>query len=335
MKAESPHDVWVGLRSSSVSDNVIEIASVPSTVQTGYGPVRYALDEAGSPRLLIPCARIAGLEELTKLGGASISVRISNLHGRIGRALYIDLVLTAQGLSKVFSELCQEILSRISAGGNPVEAVASTVRDFRMLLADPSAQPVSESSIGGLVGELVFLRRITRNGTGSASSWTGPLGQRHDFRTRRGAVEVKTSLRKATTQVSIHGIEQLSAPADVPLWLAHIKIERASSGRLSVSALFDSLVSQGLCAQELSTRLAAIGCDDPHSIAWNFSSYELEAFDLYEVTEGFPKLDSSLFSSGNLPLGISGLTYQIDLSAGRDYLIKQSEQDRLLDGMSE
>lgn len=335
MKFESPHDVWVGLRSNSASDNVMEIASIPSTVQTGYGPVRYALDESGSPRLLIPCTWIDGIEALTKLSGPSLSVRLSNLQGRSGRALYVDLVLAAPVLSKVFAELCQQILSRISTGRNPADAVASTIHDFRELLADPKAQTVDESSIGGLIGELLFLLKITRNGAGSASAWTGPMGQRHDFRTSNGSVEVKTSLRKATTHIHIHGIEQLSAPAGAPLWLAHFRIERAASGRLSVSALFDELVAQGVAPEELSARLAVIGCNDPYSPVWNAFSYELEAFDLYAVTGSFPKLDAASFQGGIVPLGVSGLEYQIDLSSARDCLVQGSDMEHVIEGMSQ
>lgn len=335
MKLESPHDVWVGLRSNSASDNVIEIASIPSTVQTGYGPVRYALDESGSPRLLIPCTWIDGIEALTKLSGRSLSVQLSNLQGKSGRALYVDLVLAAPALSKVFAELCQEILSRISTGRNPTDAVGSTIHDFRALLADPKTQTVDESTIGGLIGELLFLLKITRNCTGSASAWTGPMGQRHDFRTGNGSVEVKTSLRKATTHIHIHGIEQLSAPAGAPLWLAHFRIERASSGRLSVSALFDELVAQGVESEELCARLAAIGCNDPYSPAWNAFSYELEAFDLYAVTESFPKLDAASFQGGIFPLGVSGLEYRIDLSLARDCLVEGSDIEHVIEGMSE
>lgn len=335
MKPESPHEVWVALRSKSASDNVIEIASIPSTVQTGYGPVRYALDDSGSPRLLIPCTWVDGLESLTKLSGPSLSVRLSSLQGQSGRSIYIDVTLATPALSKVFAELCQEVLRRLSAGGNPADAVSNTIQDFRALLADPSSQVVSETAIGGLIGELLFLLKITQRGNSSASAWTGPMGQRHDFRTRKGAVEVKTSLRKATARIHIHGIEQLTAPAGSPLWLAHFRIEPASSGRLSVSTLVDELVGLGVSPQELSSRLAAIGCMDPHSLAWNGQSYELEGFDLYSVTEGFPKLDSALFEGGTLPLGVSELIYQIDLSVARDYLVAESDLKIVIEEMSQ
>ncbi|MGK3726574.1 MULTISPECIES: PD-(D/E)XK motif protein [Stenotrophomonas maltophilia group] len=335
MKPESPHDIWVGLRSNSTWDNVVEIASIPSTVQTGYGPVRYALDGSGSPRLLIPCTWIDGLETLTKLSGPSLSVRLSSLQGGDGRVLFVDLVLVSPVLSKVFAELCQEIMSRISLGGNPGEAVASTIQDFRALLADPGPEMVDESSVGGLIGELLFLLKITRNGAKSASAWTGPMGQRHDFRTSKGSVEVKTSLRKATTHIHIHGLEQLSEPTGASLWLAHFRIERSSSGRLSISALFDELIAQGVSSEELRTRLAAMGCNDPYSPAWNASSYELEAFDLYAVTEAFPKLDTLSFRGEILPLGVSDLEYQIDLSFARDCLIQGSDMEHVIEAMSE
>lgn len=334
MKPESPHEVWVALRSKSVSDNVIEVASIPSTVQTGYGPVRYALDDTGSPRLLIPYAWVDGLEAITKLSGPSLHVGLSSLQGPSGRSIYIDVVLVAPVLSKVFSELCQEILRRISVGGNPAEAVSSTIQDFRALLADPASQVVSESAVGGLIGELLFLLKITAKGGSSISAWTGPMGQRHDFRTKAGAVEVKTSLRKATTHIHIHGIEQLTAPAGAPLWLAHFRIERASSGRLSVSALFDDLVARGISTQELSSRLADVGCLDPHGLAWNREWYELEAFDLYAVTEAFPRLDAHMFVNGSLPPGISDLVYKVDLSVARDCLVPESELEQAIEEMS-
>jgi hypothetical protein len=334
MKPESPHEVWVGLRSNNASDNVIEIASVPSSTQTGYGPARYALDEAGSPRLLIPCAWIEGVEALPKLGGPSLGVRLTNLHGPSGRALYIDLVLAAPALAKVFAELCQQILSRISNGRNPVESVSSTIGDFRALLADPASQVVTDASVAGLIGELLFLRKITRVDNQSVESWVGPMGQRHDFRTRLGAVEVKTSLRKAATHIHVHGIEQLTPPSDAALWLAHFRIERTSSGRLSVAALYDDVVSMGGDGKLLASRLVSIGCLDPHSPAWNGSAYELESFELYEVQDGFPKLDESSFANSALPAGVSDLIYQVDLSTASDFLLSEYEADRVVGEMS-
>lgn len=334
MKSESPHDVWVGLRSSNASDNVIEIASVASSIQTGYGPVRYALDVAGSPRLLIPCSWIEGVEALPKLSGPSLGVHLTSLHGPAGRALYIDLVLAAPALSKVFAELCLEILGRISNGRNPVESVSSTIQDFRILLADPANQVVADASIVGLIGELLFLQKITRMSNDSVAAWTGPLGQRHDFRTALGAVEVKTSLRKGATHIHIHGIEQLTRPSDSPLWLAHFRIERASSGRLSVAALYEDIVSKGAGSEELGSRLASIGCLDPRSAAWNDSAYELESFELYEVRDGFPKLDEQAFAKGALPPGVSGLVYQVDLSRAGDFLLSEDEVNRVIGKMS-
>lgn len=335
MKSESPHDVWVGLRSSNASDNVIEIASVASSIQTGYGPVRYALDEAGSPRLLIPCAWIDGVEALPKLSGPSLGVRLANLHGPSGRALYIDLVLAAPALSKVFAELCEEILGRISIGRNPVDSVSSTIGDFRVLLADPATQVVADTAIVGLIGELLFLRKITRLNNQSVQAWTGPMGQRHDFRTRLGAIEVKTSLRKAATHIHVHGIEQMMPPSDAPLWLAHFRIERASSGRLSVASLYDDVISLGAASHDLSLRLTSVGCDDPYSISWNSTAYELEAFDLYEVRNGFPKLDGNSFANGGLPRGVSRLGYRIDLLSAGEFLLSESEVNQVIRKMSE
>lgn len=314
---------WRRLKASGGGDGVIEVPSIDSGISTGYGTARYAIGAQGQPRVLVPIGGLTSTRALASTPKLSVSMTNYLVSGK--GTLFIDIMCLDRALDLVFAELAEEILRRINEGHPPLKAVMASIDDFRELLKETSHSEIPESVILGLVGELEVLRRLTICNEAAVESWTGPYELRHDFRVGVHALEVKTSGRSDATRVSIHGIDQLAPPAGGTLHLAHVCLERADSGPLSVSTIFDSLIRLGADKALLRKGLDVLECSDPHSEEWNRLTFTLEGLKLYCISEGFPRIITSSFAEGSLPKGITALEYQIDLSHAQPFELSPAD----------
>ncbi|MDK1488636.1 PD-(D/E)XK motif protein [Sinorhizobium sp. 7-81] len=318
---------WAEIRASGRGDGILEVPSRATAVTTGYGQVRIAIGPLGEPRLLVPVGRPAG----GSATAGSHNLLLARSSFRSGGKLehFIDITLRNPRLTRVFTELVEEILKRLESGDGPETAVHGTIQDFRNLLARTPEGEIPLTKLGGLIGELVILERLTAKLPTALDGWTGPIGQRHDFRRRSIAIEVKTSLRSDASRVTIHGPEQLLPPSNGRLHLAHVRIEPVDGGELSVAALHRAIIDYGADELVLDERLAELGCRDPQAEEWNATSFALEGIDIYALAAGFPSITPASFSGGILPAGVVALTYEIDLATAHAHLLDQAQTEVL------
>ena len=319
---------WAEIRASGQGDGVLDVPSRATTVTTGYGQVRIAIGSAGEPRLLVPVGRPA--PGTSNAGSHSLSLTRSSFRVAGKLEHFIDITLRNLLLTRVFSELVEEILKRLDSGTGPQAAVHGTIEDFRSLLARTPENEVPLTKLLGLVGELVVLETLTARLPSAVMSWNGPDAQRHDFRRRNIAIEVKTSLRSDASRVIIHGSEQMLPPSDGRLYLAHVRIEPVDAGPLSVAKLRRKIIEHGADEIVLDEQLAELGCRHPDADEWNAVGFALEGIGIYTVTPGFPSITPLSFRERTVPLGVAGLTYEIDLAIARPYLLDQPRADALL-----
>ncbi|MBP2486014.1 hypothetical protein JOH50_001741 [Rhizobium leguminosarum] len=319
---------WVEIRASGRGDGVLEVPSRATAVTTGYGQVRLAIGPLGEPRLLVPVGRPAARSSATA-GGHNLLLTRSSFRSSGKLEHFIDITLRNPRLTRVFTELVEEILKRLESGDGPETAVHGTIQDFRNLLARTPEGEISLTALCGLIGELVILERLTALLPAAIDGWNGPIGQRHDFRRRDIAIEVKTSLRSDASRVTIHGPEQLLPPQNGRLYLAHVRIEPAGDGGLSVASLRRAIIEHGADELVLDAGLDELGCSDPEAKEWNAKRFVLEGIDIYSLSTGFPSITPASFAGGVLPPGIVALTYEIDLASARAYLMDQTLAHRL------
>jgi len=319
---------WAEIRASGQGDGILEVPSRATTVTTGYGQVRIAIGPSGEPRLLVPVARPTSGS--TKAGSCNLVLARSSFRSGGKLEHFIDITLRNPRLTQVFTELVEEILKRLERGEGPETAVHGTIEDFRNLLARTPGGEVPLTKLSGLIGELVILERLTSVRPDALDGWTGPSGQRYDFRHGDIAIEVKTSLRSDSSRVVIHGPEQLLPPEEGLLYLAHVRIAPVASGSLSVAALHRTIIENGADEIVLDDRLAELGCRDARADEWNAISFVFEGLDVYAVETGFPSITPASFSGGVLPVGVVALSYEIDLTIARSHLLDNARTDALL-----
>jgi len=319
---------WAEIRASGQGDGNLEVPSRTTTVTTGYGQVRIAIGPSGEPRLLVPVGRPAGGGATA--GGHNLLLMRSSFRSTGKIEHFIDITLRNVKLARVFSELVEEILKRLESGEGPEAAVHGTIQDFRNLLALTPEDDVPLTKLCGLIGELVVLETLTAKLPAALEAWTGPIGQRHDFRRLDLAIEVKTSIRSDASRVIIHGPEQLLPPRDGRLYLAHVRVEPVASGPLSVANLHRAILEHGADELILDERLAELGCRDPNAEEWNTMNFALAGFDIYALSAGFPSITSASFVGHVVPTGVVDLTYEIDLAMAGAYILDRSGAEALL-----
>ena len=315
---------WSILRAGRRESTGVEIPTIPSGVMAPAGATRLALGERGEPRLLLPLDPGETARDFAEAPSLRILVSSYVTDGKATR--YVDLTCMVPELESVFSEVTAQILARVASGQACAAAARSTILDFRRLLLRSAS--VAPTMITGLIGELLLLRRLLDRSSKAWRTWRGPLGDRHDFRSGDHSLEVKTS-PKASQNVTVSSIDQMAAPARGSLHLLHVLLEQTSGGLLSVSALGQAVLAGADEPDQVGDRLAAIGCSDVNSPTWNSIAFRLEAERLYQVVDGFPRLVPSMVPGGSLPVGVTDLTYRIDLAAASAFRLDPGEIDIL------
>ena len=308
--AERPLDRWARLRSSGKGDGAIEVPSIASGVQTGFGPVRFALDSRGRPRLLVPCGPGSSLPPGISTDNLVIAISRFDVAGE--SAMFLDVSCTSPSLDGVFAEFAEEVLHRVEAGQSPVRAVASTIDDFRRLLQEVQPFDIGEQQIVGLLGELVVLRSLVEIAPAATSVWSRSARAAARFPSSRARHRSRNAIRADATKISISSAGQLAEPAHGTLTLAHVTMERADAGRLFVSALYAEIVGHGADRRSLDSGLSAVGCADPQSPAWNRLRCELDALTGYEDARGISTYLPGQFAHATLPDGVEWLNYVVD-----------------------
>jgi len=325
---ERPIDQWNRLRGVGEGDGALEVPSLSSGVETGFGPIRFAIGPRGEPRLMVPCGTGTAVHGPRANGNLSVTLSRYDVSG--SKVLFVDVMCINRALDTVFAELANEVVHRIADGRAPADAVDGTIADFRDLLKNPASPEIPDERIVGLIGELLVLQRLVGVSPRAVESWTGPHEQRHDFRRGNRAIEVKTSSRADAALVTISSSEQLAVPDGGSLLLVHVKIERADGGALNVKQLVSNIADHGAQSSVLKVALAALGCEDATAPEWNRLSYALESISGYRVEPGFPRITPGQFADGRLPDGIRSLAYSVDLRSARDFRLAQGDLDAAL-----
>ena len=331
LRADAIENAWLSL-SRSVADSDFPVATVKLELDSGYGPVRLGMGSDGAPQLLVP----------TKVGrrlGESPSgraVRVTNVQyvadGR--KQDFIEIRSTQQNLADVFHRLVDEILRRLAGGIAPEDAVTNSIAELRDLLR--REVPHSTEFLVGLYGELTLLIALLERNRAAASIWMGPLLQRQDFAGLSLCAEVKTSLRRNATIVTISSLDQLDRPSDGRrLVLVHYAIERTGAGGQSIRGLLETAYRLAADPAVLDSALADTDVSDWRSD----SQLDSERFGVvrrhvYRVEDGFPRLGYRAFVGGGPPPGVKNITYDLDLSVASDFRVADRDVPGLLDQLA-
>lgn len=327
---DRPSQIWKRLRSSGDGDGKLEVPSLSTGVETGYGPALLAVGPGGEPRLLVPCDATQPPGDLETSAYLVVCRSSFAFHGR--NQTFIDVMVTERALDQVFADLVEAILERIASGIAPERAVTGTIEQYRRLLRETRSRSVSEKQVVGLIGELVVLRDLCRHSPKAVEAWRGPWEQRHDFRRGADAIEVKSSTRTDASVVTINGLDQLLSPNEGRMLLVHVKIERAQGGDLSVGRLHDEIIAAGVPMKRMEECLNAIGCPDFLDPEWNEFAFHLQSIEGYRVDREFPSLTSRDLNAEAVKVGVEHVVYSVNLQLAQSCALSEDEFSSALRG---
>lgn len=242
---------------------------------------------------------------------------VSRVESSDGGLTWLALTRSSHGSLQLFGAMAVDVSRALEYESGVEEArllkvFLGRIRAWQEFMRK-GAQALSPESEIGLVGELAVLRLVIDAGVSPVTaigSWVGPLDGVQDFELGTGSLEVKTTLSVTGFPVKIGSLEQLDDSLRQPLFLVGVRLRQSETGqRLPelVAEMHDVTAGEAEAVRLLSERLIAAGYFDAHAHRYT-RRFTLEDSRAVEVRDSFPRL-----TSGNVPLGITKATYEIDL----------------------
>ncbi len=326
-------DPWDGVGSPSEPDT-INARRIEGVGSHSWG-LYWAID-ARQHCLLILQYRTAHApsHRLPRLRG----LLVEDLATEDGARRRVVIRLTDGEQREVFHRFCVDIVEATRIAQSEEEAVgrflARTWRWHRLLRSGLDGR-LSDEEQKGLIGELRLLEThlLASLSPGDAvEGWVGPMGSPKDFQIGLVYVEAKApSLRRAAVAVS--SIDQLDTPGAAQLFLYVSEVAGASAesqSAVTVTAVAER-VRGAIEARDMSAmlvfeeRLNAVGFnweDDYSDKSWVIGKEML-----FEVTEGFPRVTSSM-----VPLGVDDVRYAVALSACERFRVEMNALTQAIAG---
>ncbi len=307
---ESSNSIFSFLQGQVPAPQKLTIRS--TDVVTKHGPIVHAINGNGYPTLLVPVEtnRDNSIEWENKF--VSFGYRTLTVEGKPQAFLALQC-LTDRVLSQ-FGLLADDILDAV--GANPAEAdllTRQTMGRWKELLRDAKPRLLGEAQLSGLYGELLFLDQLAfHHGAWVLRSWTGPLGNRHDFEFANASFEVKTTTSSNTMVVVFHGSRQLEATSGLPLYVSAYQVERTPQGE-SIQTVLQRLYDSGLDRLQMLRLLEKVGYFESDSEYYASHRFLALASKTLAVDNAFPRITHETMPMPGMLDGISALQYSVDL----------------------
>ena len=316
-----------------VGKSTSELNAMPINVKEHKGLVLIAIDSSDCRHLLVSVNKLDDVRSDSRSPGCRVFAR--ELHGHGSSVFFADLVCLRKDGFDVFNLLANDILERLKVEDLDHGSVcAEALEDWRDLLGGSgTGKGLSASQALGLFGELCVLKQLAQISPISVESWLGPEGNPHDFSQGPNALEVKTTASATSLACQIHGITQLESPVNGNLYLAFLRLVQRPGVGLSLSELISELYSLGVSRSALRTKLKTLGYEENQEDPFLNKKWEVKDQYVWSVRDKFPRLTKDSFNGGNLPDGVLGLNYSIDLlNAGAP--MSDSEVQRLFNDLA-
>ncbi|SHN40570.1 Putative PD-(D/E)XK family member [Duganella sacchari] len=233
--------------------------------------------------------------------------------------LWLALTRKAAGSEDLFASMASDVVGALD---DAVAVGSNEQKLLRVFIGRVGAwqefmrkglQALSPEAEIGLVGELSVLRSIMDAGVPAplaVESWLGPLDALQDFELGTGALEVKSTLSAIGFPAKIGSLEQLEDSVRQPLFVVSVRLKQTSTGK-TLPEIVDEMqcIVKGEPEAErlLAERLLAAGFIEQHGDRYS-RRFSAAGTRIIEVDKDFPRL-----TLGNVPVGITKATYEIDL----------------------
>lgn len=206
-----------------------------------------------------------------------------------------------------FASLCEELILPGENGANRESVTASPVswwQEWKELLGNKNI----DERVYDTIGELCVVKYLAS--TGQEVNWDGPNSATYDIELQNGYVEVKSTVNRSKKEITISSQFQLDPPGK-KLDLIVCVFEESANNGISIDQVVNELISLGISDEYLNTRLRKKGLAEGMSARRR--KFILHEMLKYKVNEEFPKITPASFVGGVLPVGITKITYTVNL----------------------
>ena len=224
---------------------------------------------------------------------------------------FLALENTEEALRNEFAAICAQFADPGKNGDYRKQLCADPVgwwSKWKKLIGNS----VREKTTHGVLGELLVYSLLLT--FGKKSLWKGPERHSHDLECEDADYEVKSTVVRYGTTITISGQYQLESTAGKPLKIAFCRFEEVSGDGISIDGLIENLTEQGVAQDDINQKLCQLGYETGCSA--RRQQYVLhEGIRVYEVDDSFPRITSDSFVGKKIPERIIQLTYQLDLTS--------------------
>lgn len=250
------------------------------------------------------------------------------------RECSISIELLDPTMQDIFHRVGLDIVNSLQAVSPKASRRACLLRLERWSsFLRPSHERMSPEKQKGLIAELLLLERDileVYEGKTALEGWTGPEDGPRDFAYGQTFIEVKSKRSSANPNIVISSENQLNISDAERLFLYVCELNSAPEDDESSFSVNDMVrrvkeaLDSPLFAAQLDAKLGHIGYfdeDDYSATRWTVGETTY-----YEVTSGFPRLDSKACVPG-----IHRVTYQVDLDYCEDYVADKATLRKVLE----
>jgi hypothetical protein len=226
-----------------------------------------------------------------------------------------SLVLTTESvdIEGPFATLCSELIDP-GADGSARKAILNDPvawwKKWKELLGNRNI----DARIYDTLGELCVLYTLIKSG--EDANWNGPDGATYDIETENGFIEVKSTISRRKKEITISNKFQLFPPSK-PLNVILCGFEPTVQTGFSINSIIAKFDEIGYNTQLLNRKLADRGFEE--GMSSRNKTFVLHEMLRYSVGPDFPRITPESFVNGVWPVGITDITYTVDLS-GMPYI---------------
>lgn len=261
-----------------------------------------------------------------KWKGVSITNEFFEKIGPLKEKYFLIIAQDELNSEEIFEKLLQSLVDRILfIQDQSLYTVIYGVLDrWHNFFRNKSFKRLSPEEQMGLFGELYYisnwLKKFTEEPPLIIDAWKGPTKHRIDFVKNNIGIEIKTISPKIQHGIRISNETQLELSNVIKkIYLYVLKIEDTQTDGLSIQDLINSIREQLINRSQ--TSLVRFNdllfelyiLDD----VYNDMYFYIHNEETYEVKDNFPKI-----TSNDLPVGVSNVSYVIDLSHCIDFKIE-------------
>jgi len=215
----------------------------------------------------------------------------------------------------LFGAILDEVIRVIQDDSSIISIIKEVVERWRTLLSLDVPNGLSVNKVIGLLGELSILQFLLENEMIlTTSEWVGPHGARHDFEFAFKSIEIKTTIRKRSNEVSIHGFNQLTAFAGKRVQIIHVRIEPDPHG-ISLPALVSQIqLLLGNQRGDFDEKLLRVGYRDSHKHLYEDVRVQFIEYQDIAVNGDFPSISRDSLSAIDPKRLIQNIEYVVDVT---------------------